>query len=86
MAIALTFVSLKSANISAANETTTQAVTTKAKQKPKPKLLNGWKGKRYYVKGKYVVGKKKINKKWYVFGKDGKVRKKTTKVGKTTYY
>lgn len=72
-----------SAIVASAEEKTTQPETT-AKQ-PK-KVLKGWHGKRYYVNGKYVVGKKKIKKKYYVFGKNGKVRKKTTKIGNTTYY
>lgn len=85
--IALTtlFVALennKDSNVNAEEVSTTQVPTTK---KPEKKL-NGWVGKRYYVNNKYVIGKKKIGKKWYVFGKDGKVRKKTTKIGSTTYY
>lgn len=83
--LAFTFASFEGMQTNADNnETTTQAVTAKPKKKAKP--YTGWKNKRYYVNGKYVVGKYKIKKKWYVFGKNGKVRKKTTKVGKTTYY
>ena len=83
--LALTFVGIEKSNINADNnQPTTQVATTTAKQKPKkkpkPKPYTGWKNKRYYVKGKYVVGAKKIKKKWYVFGKNGKVRKKTTKI------
>ena len=63
-----------------------EVTTTKTSDEKTTKTLKGWHGKRYYVNGKYVVGKKKIKKKYYVFGKNGKVRKKTTKIGNTTYY
>ena len=73
--------------ITAGEVSTTQPVTQPVTTKKKPvKKLNGWKNSRYYVNGVYVVGKKKIGKKWYVFKKNGIVAKKTTTVNGVKYF
>ncbi len=52
-------------------------------------VSDGWHGKRYYQNGEYLTGMKKVDGKYYYFGKNGKYKTKywyTSSKGKKYYF
>ena len=68
-----------------AEEESSEVETTKVEKTTK-KLKNGWIKQRYYKKGKYLKGLKKIKGKKYFFKKNGKITKGWKKIKKKKYF